>query len=110
MARLGASNHSTKVAPGKVDRRRNEYKNAIKQAFNEKEFLNVLEVLKRKALEGDIKAITVVMHYVLGKPTEHLQVENVEPRQFSVEIVDTPQGKVTTLGNAEGEPLVKFND
>ena len=108
MARRGNSNHSTAVKAGKPDRRKNEYRQAIKQVFSQEDFIALLQTLKEEALSGNMKALELALNYTIGKPSEHLQIENIEPRQFTVEVVDTPQGSVTTLANEEGEPLVKF--
>ena len=103
MPRVGGSKHSTAVAPGKPDKRRNEYKQAIKQVFTEDEFLNVLEALKAKALEGELKAIEMVLHYVVGKPTERMEVTQLEPKEFEVHIVDD----VYHIGD---KPAIKFGE
>jgi tripartite-type tricarboxylate transporter receptor subunit TctC len=101
MARVGGSTHSTAVAPGKPDKRRNEYKQAVKQVFNEQDFIALLETLKQEALSGNIRALELALSYTIGKPTEKMEVTQIEPKEFEVHIVDD----VYHIGD---KPAIKF--
>tara|TARA_R110002126_G_scaffold188661_1_gene337036 strand:- start:24 stop:350 length:327 start_codon:yes stop_codon:yes gene_type:complete len=74
----GRSNNggnSTKVAIGKVDKRKNIYRDAISKVVTESQFLTVFSVLQEKALEGDLKAIQIYLDHTKGKPLASVEME-----------------------------------
>ena len=66
--------HSTKSKTG-LDKRKNEYKNALEMAASVDDVVQVINVVKNKALEKqDINAAKIFLEYYLGKPKESLDV------------------------------------
>ena len=53
-----------------VDKRKNEYKNALDSASGVDDVVNVILKVKDKALEGDLNACKLFLEYYLGKPTQ----------------------------------------
>lgn len=66
--------HSTKSTKA-VDRRKNEYKKLLKEAVSTDDFLKLLDVLKTKAYEGDIKAIQLLLEHTVGRPTQSIEID-----------------------------------
>lgn len=66
--------HSTKSTKA-VDRRKNEYKKLLKEAVTTDDFLKLLDVLKTKAYEGDIKAIQLLLEHTVGRPTQNIEID-----------------------------------
>ncbi len=73
----GNKGHSTK-AKG-VDKRQNKYLRLLDEASTDDEIIQVLIVLKTKAIEEqDMNAIKLFLEYYLGKPKETIeQTHNV---------------------------------
>jgi len=53
-----------------VDKRKNEYKNALDSASGVDDVISVILKVKDKALEGDLNACKLFLEYYLGKPTQ----------------------------------------
>lgn len=70
----GNKGHSTKSKG--VDKRKNPYKNAIDDASNVDDVVNVLKKVKEKALDGDLNACKLFLEYYLGKPTQTVDQTN----------------------------------
>ena len=69
----GNKGHSTK-AKG-IDKRRNEYKEAVKQAVTFKDLKKVLKMLVDKAInQEDTGSAKILLEYTLGKPTEQKDI------------------------------------
>ena len=80
--------HSTK-AKG-FDRRKNEYKKLLRESVTPEDFKRLLEVVKSKAFEGDIKAIQLLLDYTLGRPTQSIEIDqdqDEEIKQIEVHII-----------------------
>jgi len=59
-----------------VDKRKNEYRQALETASTVEEVVQVIEKLKRVALaKGDVQAIKLFLEYYLGKPKDSLEIE-----------------------------------
>jgi|AntAceMinimDraft_16_1070373.scaffolds.fasta_scaffold22327_2 hypothetical protein len=78
MGRESNGGHSTK-AKG-IDRRKNPYKDILNDALTEKQLLEVVRMLHKKATEDfDVAASKILMEYYLGKPTQQMDINtNVE--------------------------------
>jgi hypothetical protein len=68
-ANNGNKGHSTKAVG--VDKRKNEYKELLDLAATTDEVVEVIKVLKQKAIQTqDVNAIKLFLEYYLGKPKE----------------------------------------
>tara|TARA_R110002020_G_C16239629_1_gene769028 strand:- start:869 stop:1150 length:282 start_codon:yes stop_codon:yes gene_type:complete len=65
--------HSTK-AKG-VDRRKNNYKEALNNAVSVEDVEKVLTALKIEAVTGEVPAMKLFLEYTLGKPTQTIEAE-----------------------------------
>ena len=65
--------HSTK-AKKPIDKRKNEYREALKQASTVDDVIEVLVTLRDVAKGGDIPAIKLFLEYYLGRPKESLDI------------------------------------
>lgn len=65
--------NSTK-AKKPIDRRKNEYKEALKQAATVEDVVDVICKLKDVANTGDVPAIKLFLEYYVGKPKESLDI------------------------------------
>jgi len=65
--------HSTK-AKKPIDRRKNEYKDALKQAATIDDVVDVIVKLKEVASTGDVPAIKLFLEYYVGKPKDSLDI------------------------------------
>ena len=69
----GNKGHSTK-AKGE-DRRKNNYRKAINEAFSTEDVVKVLTKFKNACLkDGDIQAGRIFLEYTAGKPKQELDV------------------------------------
>lgn len=83
--RANNGGHSTKTTG--VDKRKNEYKNALIQAGNVENVVQVLKAVYTKATVNlDMSAAKLYLEYYLGKPKETMDI------------------------NQTGENIVSFND
>ena len=65
--------HSTKTA-GK-DKRKNEYRKALDKASTVEDVVNVICMVREKAIEKqDVQAAKVFLEYYLGKPKESINI------------------------------------
>jgi hypothetical protein len=51
-----------------VDKRKNDYKNALEDASTIEDVVSVLKSVKKQALEGDLQASKLFLAYYLGNP------------------------------------------
>jgi len=78
----GNKGHSTKAAG--VDKRKNEYKELLDLAATPEEVVEVIRVLKTKAIEKqDVNAIKLFLEYYLGKPKETIE-QTLNFNDFSI--------------------------
>ena len=71
--RANNGGHSTKSKG--IDRRKNQYKNALDEACSVDDVVKVLHALKVEAFDGEIAAIKLFLEYYLGKPTQTIEQE-----------------------------------
>ena len=58
------------------DKRKNDFKKAINDAFSTSDVVEVLESLKATAIkDNDIQAAKVFLEYTAGKPTIQLEID-----------------------------------
>ena len=78
----GNKGHSTKAIG--VDKRKNEYKELLDLAATPEEVVEVIRVLKTKAIEKqDVNAIKLFLEYYLGKPKETIE-QTLNFNDFSI--------------------------
>lgn len=78
----GNKGHSTKAVG--VDKRKNEYKELLDLAATPEEVVEVIRVLKTKAIEKqDVNAIKLFLEYYLGKPKETIE-QTLNFNDFSI--------------------------
>lgn len=65
--------NSTK-AKKPIDKRKNEYKDALKQAATVDDVVDVIVKLKEVANTGDIPAIKLFLEYYIGKPKDSIDI------------------------------------
>jgi len=70
--RANNGGHSTK-AKG-ADKRKNEYRDALRDAVSMDDFKAVIEKLVEKAKDGDIRATQELLNRILGKPDQSIDV------------------------------------
>lgn len=81
-ANNGNKGHSTKTVG--VDKRKNEYKELLDLAATPDEVVEVIKVLKQKAIEKqDVNAIKLFLEYYLGKPKETIE-QTLNFNDFSI--------------------------
>lgn len=69
--------HSTK-ATRPDDKRKNKFKEEINEAFNTEDIIQVLTMLKIKAIgDQDVPAAKLFLEYTVGKPDQTIDVEGV---------------------------------
>lgn len=76
----GNKGHSTKAKEGTIDKRKNEYREALKEASTKQDVIDVIKMIKTKAIdEKDIQAGKLFLEYYIGKPKESvdLKVSNI---------------------------------
>ena len=67
--------HSTKAKDGKVDKRKNKYREALDNAHAEGDVEKVINMVRDKALKDkDIQAGKLYLEYYVGKPKEGLDL------------------------------------
>tara|TARA_R110000744_G_scaffold305099_1_gene413457 strand:- start:304 stop:594 length:291 start_codon:yes stop_codon:yes gene_type:complete len=65
--------HSTKSKG--LDKRRNQFKDVLKDTMQESELASVFQMLYDKAvLEHDVAAAKLIIEYAVGKPSQQLDV------------------------------------
>jgi len=85
--------HSTKTIG--LDKRKNEYRNALDEACDVEDVKSVLIMVKDKAVKGDIVAAKLFLEYYLGKPLQTIDQKNTHEidDKFPVSIVFTKRGE-----------------
>lgn len=79
--------HSTRSTKA-VDKRRNEYRKALLEAVSPEDFIKLVSVVKTKAIEGDLKAITLLFEYCLGRPPQAIEIEPItQDNEIQIHIV-----------------------
>lgn len=74
--------HSTKSIG--ADKRKNEYKELLDLAATPDEVVEVIKVLKQKAIEKqDVNAIKLFLEYYLGKPKETIE-QTLNLNEFNI--------------------------
>lgn len=74
--------HSTKS--NGTDKRKNEYKELLDLAATPDEVVEVIKVLKQKAIEKqDVNAIKLFLEYYLGKPKETIE-QTLNLNEFNI--------------------------
>ena len=68
----GNKGHSTKTTG--ADKRKNSYRDAIKEAFTGEDIVDVLKTTLIAAKNGDIQAAKLFLEFTVSKPTESLDV------------------------------------
>ena len=67
--------HITKAKEGKIDKRKNKYRDALDNAHTEGDVEKVINMVRDKALkEKDIQAGKLYLEYYVGKPKEGLDL------------------------------------
>lgn len=59
-----------------VDKRKNEYKNALDQAADVKDVVAVIKSVLKEAKGGDLQASKLFLEYYLGKPKQTIDQNN----------------------------------
>jgi|TARA_R110000796_G_scaffold197407_1_gene313741 hypothetical protein len=81
--------NSTKSKEGTIDKRKNEYKDALSEASSKQDVIDVIKMIRDKAMDDkDIPAAKIFLEYYLGKPKDSLDV--------------------TTNGDSVNIPLINF--
>ena len=85
----GNKGHSTKAKGDKIDKRKNEYRNALKEAATKQDVIDVISMIKTKAIKDkDVQAGKLFLEYYIGKPKDSLDI--------------------TTNGDSVSIPLINF--
>ena len=81
----GNKGHSTKSVG--VDKRKNEYRQALEQAATVDDVKQVLQALKDKAVtKKDVQAIKLFLEYYLGKPVQTIEQDTNLTLQQAIDI------------------------
>ena len=71
----GNNGHSTKAKEGTIDKRKNEYRDALSEASTKQDVINVITMIKNKAvIDKDTRAAQIFLEYYLGKPKDSLDI------------------------------------
>jgi len=71
----GNKGHSTKSKEGKIDKRRNEYRSALKEAATKQDVIDVIKMIKTKAIKDqDTQAAKLFLEYYIGKPKDEVDI------------------------------------
>lgn len=70
--RISNGGHSTKSAG--IDKRKNEYRQALRDAVSMDDFVAVISALVEKAKGGDIRATQELLNRLLGKPEQSIDL------------------------------------
>lgn len=65
--------HSTKSKG--IDKRKNNFKDALSNACTLKDVERVILALKESAFDGEVQAMKLFLEYYLGKPTQIIEQE-----------------------------------
>jgi len=69
-----ANNGGNSTKAKGVDKRKNEYREALREAVSMDDFKAVIEKLVEKAKDGDVRATQELLNRVLGKPDQSIDV------------------------------------
>lgn len=69
-----------------IDKRKNEYKQALQIAGNIDDVVKVIQTVKKEAIGGDLQACKLYLEYYLGKPKD--TVENINYTVEDKELTD----------------------
>ena len=78
--------HSTKSKG--IDKRKNQYRQALNKACTPDDVVKVLQSLRVEAIDGDIAAIKLFLEYYLGKPTQTIEQETTHKIVDSLSLKD----------------------
>jgi hypothetical protein len=71
----GNKGHSTKAKGDKIDKRKNEYRNALKEAATKQDVIDVINMIKTKAIKDkDVQAGKLFLEYYIGKPKDEVDI------------------------------------
>jgi hypothetical protein len=71
----GNKGHSTAAKEGKIDKRRNEYRSALKEAATKQDVIDVIKMIKTKAIKDqDTQAAKLFLEYYIGKPKDEVDI------------------------------------
>jgi hypothetical protein len=71
----GNNGHSTKAKDGSIDKRKNEYRDALSEASTKQDVIDVINMIKNKAVKDqDTRAAQIFLEYYLGKPKDSLDI------------------------------------
>lgn len=71
----GNKGHSTKAKGDKIDKRKNEYRSALKEAATKQDVVDVINMIKTKAIKDqDVQAGKLFLEYYIGKPKDEIDV------------------------------------
>jgi hypothetical protein len=71
----GNKGHSTKAKEDKIDKRRNEYRSALKEAATKQDVIDVIKMIKTKAIKDqDTQAAKLFLEYYIGKPKDEVDI------------------------------------
>ncbi|MEN8887126.1 MAG: hypothetical protein ABF246_12115 [Winogradskyella sp.] len=75
MGRENNGGHSTKAKDGKIDKRKNEYRSALKEAATKQDVIDVINMIKLKAIKDkDVQAGKLFLEYYIGKPKDEIDI------------------------------------
>ena len=67
--------NSTKAKPGKIDRRKNEYRQALQEAATVEDVKKVIKTVMNEAIKNkDMQAAKLFLAYYLGNPKDSLDI------------------------------------
>jgi hypothetical protein len=71
----GNKGHSTKAKEDKIDKRKNEYRSALKEAATKQDVIDVIKMIKTKAIKDqDTQAAKLFLEYYIGKPKDEVDI------------------------------------
>jgi hypothetical protein len=67
--------HSTRTKDGTIDKRKNEYREALKEASTKQDVVDVINMIKTKAIKDkDVQAGKLFLEYYIGKPKDEVDI------------------------------------
>ena len=67
--------NSTKSKEGTIDKRKNEYREALGEASTKQDVIDVINMIKNKAVKDqDTTAAKIFLEYYIGKPKDSLDI------------------------------------
>lgn len=74
-----------------VDKRKNEYRNALQDAATVEDVVDVIKVVLEQAKEGDLSASKIFLEYYLGKPQQSTDI-TTNGESVSIPIINFTKG------------------